>query len=341
MKTVCLLISGLLISCTGIAGQVPATGTDSLFLSDKVIRMELRTDFSAIEAERTGTPALHEGELTYHLRGSAPVTVNVKVMARGNFRLNPANCSFPPLLIDLSNSEIQNTLFENQKRLKLVTPCQDEEDLIEEYLIYKMYNEVTDWSLRARLVRIEYFDISIDKKLFTKYSFFIEDKDRAAERNNASVRDSGVLTHELNSDNFIKLSVFQYIIGNKDWNVYLNKNVVLLQPENLSDGVYTIPYDFDFSGLINAQYTQNKVVPEDIRKERREYHGLCHTEKEFREVFDFYIGLRPVFRRIILKQNLLPFPGREDLMAYIDAFYRVLEDPELIRKEFLEVCITK
>ena len=47
-----------------------------------------------------------------------------------------------------------------------------------------MYNQVTDLSFKVRLVKILYFDTGRNKPVFEKYSFFIEDKDHVAERNN-------------------------------------------------------------------------------------------------------------------------------------------------------------
>ena len=49
-----------------------------------------------------------------------------------------------------------------------------------------MYNQVTDKSLKVRLVKILFYDTSIRKELFEKYSFFIEDKKHFEERNNCS-----------------------------------------------------------------------------------------------------------------------------------------------------------
>ncbi len=152
-----------------------ASKTDSLFLSDDVIKMELRTDFSTIEKDRAGNPIYHDGELIYSSPDGETKKLSVQIRARGNFRRNPANCNFPPLFVNFKKSEVKNTIFDNQDRLKLVTPCQGEEDLVEEYTVYKMYNQVTDMSLKVRLVKIQYFDTSLDKKLFEKYSFFLED----------------------------------------------------------------------------------------------------------------------------------------------------------------------
>jgi hypothetical protein len=101
-----------------------------------------------------------------------------------------------------------------------------------EYTIYKMYNQVTDLSMKVRLVKILYFDTSLGKKLFKKYSFFIEDKERVAERNDAFDKDRFLTPFDLNSDNFKKLSFFQYMIGNRDWFITSRKNIDIIQPND-------------------------------------------------------------------------------------------------------------
>ena len=132
--------------------------TDTLFLSDEVINMTLSSHFSEIRADTAIDPKPHPGKLTYYDPDGKIRKFSVKVRARGDFRRNPEICSFPPLLVNFKKNEVRNTIFNNQDKLKLVTACQKEEDVVEEYLIYKMYNLVTDLSLKVRLVKVVYID---------------------------------------------------------------------------------------------------------------------------------------------------------------------------------------
>jgi len=323
------------------SNPVIAARIDTLFQSDEIINMELRTDFSAIQQDRTEKPEYHDGELIYFTHGGDPTKLSVKVMVRGNFRLKPVNCKFPPLFIDFKKGEVKNTIFENQNRLKLVTPCQFEEDVVEEYTIYRMYNQVTDLSLKVRLVKILYYDTRLNKKDFEIHSFFMEDKDHAAERNNAFVRDRVLTPFDLNNDNFQKLSVFQYIIGNKDWYITSRKNIIIMQHADTSMGLYAVPYDFDFSGMVNAEYSKPRGVPEDLLVERWVYKGLCYTDDEFKRIFEFYRGKRPVFESIIKNQKLISNYTKKQIIRYISDFYTITENSELFRQEFLDNCETK
>jgi hypothetical protein len=146
---------------------------------------------------------------------------------------------------------------------------------------------------------------------------------------------------DLNKENFQKLSVFQYIIGNKDWFITSRHNIIIMQPDDASLKPYAVPYDFDFSGFVNAEYTITKGLTEDILIERRVYKGLCYTEDEFKEIFEFYRELKPVFESIIKNQKLISKYSRNQTIRYINRFYTVIESNELIKQEFLDVCETR
>jgi hypothetical protein len=323
-----------------MTNPVTAVSVDSLFRSDEVIKIELRSDFDAIQKERTDSQSYHDGELIYYTPDRDPVRLTVRIMARGNFRLDPVNCDFPPLFVDFKKGEVANTIFRNQNRIKLVTPCQFEEDIIDEYTIYKLYNQVTDLSFNVRLVKVLYFDTGLNKKVFEKYSFFLEDKKHVAERNNATERDKFLTPFDLNRENFQKLSVFQYIIGNKDWYVSSRKNIMVLEPEEAYQGLYAVPFDFDFSGFVNAEYTKPRGVPEDLLADRRVYKGLCYTDEEFKKIFDFFRGLKPEFESIINNQKLIPKYTRRQILDYINNFYTIIDRNELFEQAFLTTCET-
>jgi hypothetical protein len=318
-------MSGFVTNVSG-ANQI-----DSLFRSDDLIRMELRSDFTTIGAERTGDAVYHEGELIYYNQGGENVKLTVKLIVRGHYRRDTANCNFPPLFVNFKKGEVANTIFRNQNELKLVTPCQDEKDVVDEFLIYKMYNKVTDLSLKVRLVKMLYYDTSTRTKLFEKYSFFIETKDHAAERNNAFVKDLVVTGRDMDRETFNKMSVFEYMIGNDDWYFTFNHNIIIMVPKDSSRAPYCVPYDFDLSAFVNTQYGQQ-------REGRRVYKGLCFTSGEVKQVFDFYKDLRPEFEAIVNRREEISKSTKKQMINYLGYFYNVLEDPKLIKREFLDAC---
>ena len=321
--------------------QAQAHETDTLFLSDDLIYLDLSSHFSEIRADTSKDPKPHPGKLIYHSPDGKTRTFTVKVRARGDFRRNPEICTFPPLLVNFRKNEVRNTIFNNQDKLKLVTACQKEEDVVEEYLIYKLYNQVTDLSLKVRLVKVRYFDTRKNKEVFERYSFFIEHEDQMAERNNMIERNSLLTPFDLDRENFMKMSVFEYLIGNRDWFISSRRNVIILQSGDNPKPLYSVPYDFDFAGLIDASYTKPRDVPEKFLSKRRVYKGLCYTEDEFKRTFDFYRKLKPVFESIINNQEIISKATRKENLRYMEGFYSTIEDKVLFKKEFLDVCETR
>jgi hypothetical protein len=321
-----------------ISANLSADEPDPLFMSDEVIKIELRSDFTRIIGDRTEIKEYQPAELEYQLKKGNRVILPVRIKARGNFRLNPDNCSFPPLMINFENSNTSNTLFENQGKLKLVTPCQDEEDLLEEYVVYKMYNLVTDMSFRTRLVIISYYDTGTDKKLFTRYSFFIENEDRIAKRIDSEIIEKEITADEIERENIKKMSVFQYMIGNIDWNITAMKNIILMQPEKGERNPYAIPYDFDFSAFVDAKYTLHKGLEEDKMESRRVFRGICLSIVEYNTVFDMFRKLRPSFESEIIKHKAISDESKEKLIIFINSFYSVINNDTLRKQVFLSPC---
>ncbi len=336
-----LKISLRLLLLVFLSDSVIASDTDSLFKSDDIINMELRTDFSAIRIDTIGEPQYHDGELIYYSADGSSEKFSVKVRIRGNFRRKPENCSFPPVMVNFKKDEVKNTLFDNQDKLKLVTPCQNEEDVFSEYTIYKMYNLVTDKSLKVRLVKMLYFDTGRGKKVFEKHSFFIEDEKGVMDRNESIGLDNFISPFDLDRENVKRMTIFQFIIGNKDWIFTSGHNLIFMQPADTANLPYVVPYDFDFAAFVSANYTKQPGVPEYLQPERRVYKGLCFTEEEFRDVFEFYRQLRTEFEALINNMSFLSKMTRKEKIKYIDYFYKVIDNKELIKKEFLDVCQTK
>ena len=64
----------------------------------------------------------------------------------------------PPLFVSFGDETARGTLFEGQTMLPLTTHCRDsssyEQYVLKEYLAYRIYNLLTDKSLRVRLARV-------------------------------------------------------------------------------------------------------------------------------------------------------------------------------------------
>ena len=78
------------------------------------------------------------------------------------------------------------SLFAGQKRLKLVTHCQQspgyQQHLLLEYSAYLVFNQLTSLSYKVRLATVDYAE-SDGKVTTSRWGFFIEDLDDLAKRN--------------------------------------------------------------------------------------------------------------------------------------------------------------
>ena len=160
-----------------------------LFGANELLELRLTADFGAIAKERGTTKHDHPGVLSYVGPAGDTVPVDVQLHTRGHFRLRA--CSYPPLKIDFPADSTAHTLFSHQKSLKLVVQCRGGQGytnyLLEEYLLYRVYNLLTDLSFRVRLAQVTYVDPGKRDPPETRYGFFVEDDDRVAHRNRGQV----------------------------------------------------------------------------------------------------------------------------------------------------------
>ena len=184
------------------------------------------------------------------------VTEEIEVGARGKTRKNI--CEIPPIRLKFPEPVLEKSNLASYKTLKLVTPCHDKpgfEDLIlKELLCYQMYQEVTDQSFRAQPAKIKTKQEGSDKIGSEKIAFLIEHDKEMAKRLGGKLLDKSVKKIKtIDVESYNLLVLFQYMIGNTDWNLSRRHNIKLVQIEGLSAPV-PVPYDFDYSGLVNAKY---------------------------------------------------------------------------------------
>ncbi len=192
-----------------------------------------------------------------------------------------------------------------------------------------------------RLVKIIYYNTKKNKKLFEKYSFIIEDESRAAKRNDAKVINTFHYPFDINIDNEQKMYMFQYMVGNKDYWITTQHNIVLMQPKDTIQPTVAVPYDFDWSAFIDAAYTKPKGVPEEMLENRRIYKGMCHSEEEFMTTVSYFDSLKSRFQLIIDSNEQLGKYPKKVCMKYIQEFYDIIHDKESFKTNILNECMTR
>ena len=275
--------------------------------------------------------------------------MEIQVRTRGNFRLSRRNCDLPPLRLNVKKGATKGTLFEGQDKLKLVLPCKPGQDYWEqyvllEYMAYRTLNALTDRSFRVRLARVTYVDTSGKENPLTRFAFLIEQDEMVAVRNNARIISwtSGQLDPRLlDARNAIVVDLFQYMIGNTDWSGVEMHNMALMR--TYDDINFTVPYDFDFSGLVNARYATPDQSLSISRVRQRLFRGFCpadvkRSKEEYDAVFASFREKKDEIYASWRSLQGLDSKRIEESLKYLDEFYETIGDPKLIESRMMRDC---
>jgi hypothetical protein len=307
-----------------------------LFSSDEVLSIKIVADFRAIQKDRGDDPVYHEGTFTYLDKEGDSVQVPVKVRVRGDFRRNSANCSLPPFTLNFPEKKVENTIFKNQDKLKLVTRCRYEDYVPQEYMVYKLYNLITDYSFKARMAMITYEDISGKRKTETSAGFIIEDEDLLAKRHKTVVKGKEPQTPTDLTDQvgMATVAVFQYMIGNTDWSVPYQHNMKLLEQPEIGLAM-PVAYDFDHAGIVEASYASPAEALKLRSTRDRLYRGLGYSEEIFMKVFENF-NQQKANIYALYEDNLSLNPAYlKRTLQYFDQFYEAINDPGKARTTFM------
>ncbi|MEL6673600.1 MAG: hypothetical protein AAFR61_15455 [Bacteroidota bacterium] len=315
-----LRITSLVLLIGGFLLEGKSQGFETIFGSEEVLRIRLETAMDPLLSDRSDTTD-YQGATIRFEQGGKKITRKALVKIRGNFRRDPNNCAFPPIRLKIPKKEAKGTLFQGHTKFKLVTHCQLETYVLKEYLLYKLYQRLSPWSYQVRLAKITYRDSEKGVPTETAFAFFIEDEKPISERMKAKeIKSDAWEDPQISRKNLVKVATFEYMIGNLDWGVYKRKNLKIFQPEKGGPGFVT-PYDFDFSGVVNASYTG---IPQGFN--RRKLRPLCYQPEETRAVRHEFLSQEKAFEDIVLNCRHLSKKARQEMWAYLSGFLEVLRD---------------
>lgn len=320
-------------------GNPSKAKTTDLFLRDDPLTFTLTARMQRIVRDRTkpkddSLSVKHPARLTYmDLTRVDTVSLPLTLIVRGNFRRNANNCDFPPLYLDFLKKTTKGTLFAKQNKLKLVTHCQAEDYVVREYLIYKLYNLVTDLSFRARLARVTYVDSLRKRQNETRWGFLIEDEDDMAKRNRLTEQKKGVEASAVDSLSMARLAVFEFMIGNIDWSVFYRHNIRLATGPGYKKPA-VIPYDFDHAALVDAPYAHALEPDNTTGIPDRQYRGPLYPGWLLKKVFTQFNTLKPEFYALYTNDKRLNRAYVKQTLRFLDAFYTLINDPTAVRNNF-------
>lgn len=332
--------------------RAPAT---ALFASHEPLTFTIEAPLSTIFKDRGEERNERPAKLIVVGNDGQPMSLDVDVRTRGKTRAERRICEFPPLRLDF-NKKGNGTVFEGQNALKLVVHCQDgrteyNQYVLQEYLAYRMYNLLTDRSFNARLARVTYVDTDGKRDTVTRNAFLLEDVDDVAARNGVqALRIRAVPPQLVDPRSIALVGVFEYVIGNPDWSLFTVEpteedcchNTVPIGAEG--GPIFSVPYDFDVSGIVNTRYANRLFAPETrdlgIRRVReRAYRGLCASDQHLPEIFALFNEKRDAIYALYRGQPGLDAEVVKETLEYLDAFYETINDPAKREREIERRCI--
>lgn len=336
------LAVGAAILCAAPLNAQQPHARAALFDSHEILAITVFADLGALGGDRGEERPARPARLRLHDAEPGGRDLSIELRTRGNTRRQRGVCRFPPLRVEFDSASSAGTVFEGQRRLKLVTHCRDsdayERNVVEEYLVYRMYNTVTEASFRVRPARVTYVDTPEQADSTTRFGFFIESDDHMAARVGGVAVEQGdePRPRTVAAEALAVMAVFQFLIGNTDWSVTALHNVVAVVPP--SGSPVPVPYDFDYSGFVDAPYAlpaENLGTP-SVRI--RVFRGFCQPPVDYERLYQRMLQSRSAVTDLIRQTVWLEQRDIRELLDYLDEGWSVLENPERARREIEQQC---
>jgi hypothetical protein len=323
----------LVLSLPGInsesCAQKPVRDTSKvsfrLFEGDSPLEISLRLDLSTYFKTKPQEEYL-KVNMTIHLSNTDSISRDIRLRTRGAFRNQ--YCRFAPIELNFKKTDFGYSDLNSISKLKLAPQCgtgkQNEDYLLREYLTYKLFNVLTDTSFRVRLLTVNYIDTEKKRKPIRQYAFFIEPVEMITARTNTVQ----IKAHTLTQRNIIpkimdRFALFNYMIGNYDWAVPNQHNVLVLKPlayDTLGMAI-AVPHDFDWTGLVNATYAiPAEIVGTETVRERL-FQGICRSKAVYQKDLEMLLNKKEEFYRVINEFPYLNTNAKKDMTGYLDGFF--------------------
>ena len=198
----------------------------------------------------------------------------------------------------------------------------------------KLNNVLTEQSLRVQLIDLEIKDSLGNIAPITSKGFLIEHREELIDRVDAVMSDAKCMKPvHLSTYDYTLFQVFQYFIGNTDWLLPTCKNCEIISLE--SGVMIPIAYDFDFSGMVSTNY----AVPNSSLGLRTitERYFLGHKKKmaDLDPVLALFQAKKEALIKTVNDFEYLPKKERKRMVKYMEAFYKVLGKPKLVKRAFV------
>ncbi len=335
----CLVANSLERSGNALTSITETNQAQSIFdlLSDGKEALDITIEFDmAPLMENRYNEKAQKATLSYKNTNKEIESFDIKVSLRGKYRRRV--CEFPPLMIKFPKKDLRARGLNDHNDLKLVTHCIDDklignDNVAKEFILYQLYNELTDNSYRVRLLKVTYKDINNNYQKIKRWAFLIEDTDEMAERLGGEECEKclNIPTDSIDSRNENLTALFQFMIGNADWSSTMNRNLKFVN-RGKNGKKLIVPYDFDFSGMVNASYAIPSSDYGLTSIKDRVFLGREVSHQIFEENIKLLLDKKRALYKIIGNFKMISPDAKTGMFDYIDTFYDIISEVDFSKQ---------
>ena len=313
-----------------------------LFGIQEPLNLTLKTDLKHFQRSRT-KEEYQPAELTCQVNDTFQVTHNIRIKARGIFRLDYC-ISVAPIWLNIKHAGIETEELAEVNKLKLVTHCRSGTKFLDyvlrEYLCYKIYNLLSPYSFNVRLVWMKYIDTGREDKVTEGWGFIIEPEEMMAERNNCMpIKNDRLSLATVDKEWMDKVAFYSYMIGQGDFSVTGRHNLKILKSKEYGTGGFIpVPYDFDYCGLVNTPYATPREDLDIANVKERYYLGACRDEEVHEKTIRWLASYREDIENLVRSFEYMEEEERMDMLEYIESYYKASEQKNFIARSINSTC---
>ena len=133
--------------------------------------------------------------------------------------------------------------------------------------------------------------------------------------------------------------MFQYMIGNGDYSVTGRHNLKIIALSSADpQGFLPVPYDFDYTGLVNTKYAIPGETLGISSVRERYYLGLCRPKEAYEKSIRELAQLEDEIVGYIKDFEYLDEREKVDMIEYIDSYFSNSRESWFIDREISSTC---
>jgi len=263
---------------------------------------------------------------------------DIRVRARGMMRKQV--CFFPPVKVDFKNGQLEKQKLDTSiDKLKVVFQCRageaNSEFLLREKMCYDLYKVISpDYYVYHKQVKFECMDEG--KVKYALDGLFVEDEGEIADRMGVKVIEVGkVMAPALDKETYVRMTFFQYMIGNTDWSIPNKHNIEMIKVPGIAK-IVPLAYDFDYAALVGTPY----AVPHEslpIKSIYERYfmgHGV--TEADALAAAKYFVSKKDALLQVVTDFQGLDEKAKASIKKFLNPFFEAVQNEKTVKRTFVQ-----